>query len=91
MRPRRISPYEAQIIRRVLEVGACRPVPQGLLDSTDHLLVLEEGAGSFLHDSLDFAIGYGNDKQIAHALGLMANDEPVEVTLWTRDGAISYL
>jgi hypothetical protein len=90
-RPRRLSTYEAQIIRRVLEIGACRPVPQALLDSIDHLLVLEEGDGGFLHDSLDFAVGYGNDKQIAHALGLMANDAPVEVSLRTREGAISYL
>jgi len=90
-RPRRLSAYEAQIIRRVIEIGACCPVPQELLDSIDHLLVLEEGAGGFLHDSLDFAVGYGNDKQIACALGLMANDAPVEMSLWIRDGVISYL
>jgi hypothetical protein len=91
MRPRRISAYEAQIIRRVLEVGADISVSQTLLDSIDNLLVQEEGAGDFLHDSLDFAAGHGNDKIIAGALGLMANGAPVEMTLWVRDGAISYL
>lgn len=91
MRPRPIGAYEAQIIRRVLEVGADFPASHTLLDSIDNLLVQEEGAGGFLHDSLDFSSGRGDDKIIAGAIGLMANGAPVELILWARGDAISYL
>lgn len=91
LRPRRIGSYEARIIRRLLQVGADAPPSQTLLASIDNLIVREEGQGGFEHDSLDFDSAGGGHTIIAGAIGLMANDAPVELVLWARGDAITYL
>jgi hypothetical protein len=52
-RPRRISAYEAQILRRLLQVGA-GSAPSSLFASIDKLMVRQQGEGDFHNDSLDF-------------------------------------
>jgi hypothetical protein len=55
-------------------------------------MVLEEGDGAFHNDSLDFGGLRGpNNDIIASGIGLMANDAPVELILWRRGDAVTYL
>jgi hypothetical protein len=91
MRPRRISAYEARLLRHLLQVGANSPPSETLLASIEKLIVREEGAGGFEHDSLDFASSRGVSTPIAGAIGLMANGEQVELVLWARGDTITYL
>ena len=91
MRPRRISAYEAQLLRHLLQVGANSPPSETLLASIEKLIVREEGAGGFEHDSLDFDSSHGDSKPIAGAIGLMANGAQVELVLWARGDTITYL
>jgi hypothetical protein len=90
-RPRRIGLYEAQILRRLLEVGAKFPPSPILLASIENLIVREEGCGGFQHDSLDFGSSRGGSTIIAGAIGLMANDAQIELILWARGDIITYL
>jgi len=91
-RPRRISAYEKQILRRLIEVGGNSKSSPALLASIDTLMVREEGDGDFHNDSLDFGRGLGaHNDIIASGIGLMANDSPVELILWARDNAVTYL
>jgi hypothetical protein len=91
-RPRRISAYEAQILRRLLQVGAGSAPSSLLLASIDKLMVRQEGDGDFHNDSLDFGRVRGeNNDIIASAIGLMANDAPVELILWARGDTVTYL
>jgi hypothetical protein len=90
-RPRHISTYEAQILRRLLQVAAHSPPSAALLASIDDLIVRDEGGGGSEHDSLDFACVRANGKIIAAAIGLMTNDTPVEVILWADGDVITYL
>ncbi len=83
--PRPISNYEAQIIRRVLEVGAEERVSAAMLDSINRLIVHEEGGGAFDDDSLDLAPSRAGSRIAARALGMMANDVWIELLLWARD------
>jgi hypothetical protein len=89
-RPRRISGYEAQIVRRVLEVGARVAPSRRLRASIDQLRVHQEG--DFQNDSLDFGRVRGiNNDIVAMAIGLMANDAPVELILWAHHETVTYL
>jgi hypothetical protein len=90
-RPRRISAYEKQILRRLLEVGGNSKSSPALLASIDTLMVREEGDGDFHNDSLDFGRGRVHNDIVASGIGLMANDSPVELILWARDNAVTYL
>jgi len=91
-RPRRISAYEAQLLRRLLQVGAGSAPSSLLLASIDKLMVRQEGDGEFHNDSLDFGRVRGeNNDIIASAIGLMANDAPVELILWARGDTVTYL
>ena len=90
-RPRRIGAYEAQIIRRLLQVGAESPPSQTLLASIENLIVREEGCGGFRHDSLDFDNTRARSTIIANAVGVMPNDSRVELILWARGDIITYL
>ena len=87
-RPRRIGSYEAQILRRVLQVGADSPPSAALLASIDQLIVREEGCGDFLHDSLDFGSSGAGNTIIATAVGRMANDAQVELVIWARGDSV---
>jgi hypothetical protein len=93
-KPRAIAPYEARILRRVLEVGASSPPSAALLASIEHLIVHEEGDGQAHHDSLDFdspgQSGIGQ-KPIAIALGTMTNDSAIELIVWARGNTITGL
>lgn len=94
-RPRRISGYEAQILRRVIEVGGGDSVSETLLASIDALIVREEGDGEFHNDSLDFDAGDGQKftlgSIVASAVGRMTNDAPIELILWARGDLVTYL
>ncbi len=94
-RPRRISGYEAQILRRVIEVGGGDSVSQTLLASIDELIVREEGDGEFHNDSLDFDAWDGHKftlgSIVASAVGRMTNDAPIELILWARGDIVTYL
>ena len=81
-KPRRIGRYEAEIVRRVLQVGAARPPSPALLASIERLMVHEEGDGCFHHDSLGFIKSSWHGSIIACAMGMMANDAPIELWLW---------
>jgi hypothetical protein len=55
-------------------------------------MVRQEGDGDFHNDSLDFGTVRGeNNDIIASAIGLMANDAPVELILWARGDTVTYL
>ena len=94
-RPRCIAVYEAQILRRLLEVGAdpSAPPSRALLASIDNLLVREEGNGDFHNDSLSFVSSLPRDigAIIASGVGLMTNDAQVELILWAEGDSITYL
>jgi hypothetical protein len=48
-------------------------------------MVRQEGDGHFHNDSLDFGrVRRENNDIIASAIGLMANDAPIELFLWAR-------
>jgi hypothetical protein len=90
-RPRRISSYEAQILRRLLQVGADSPPSQAILASIDNLIVRDEGGSGFQHDSLDFGSSGAGNTIVAAAIGPMANDARVELILWARGDIVTYL
>ena len=90
-RPRRIGTYEAQIVRRVLRVGAKSAPSPALLASIDNLIVQEEGNGCFQHDSLDFTTSNEHGTIIASAIATMANDAPIELLVWASGGTITAL
>ncbi|MGH8134379.1 MAG: hypothetical protein ACRETP_14340 [Steroidobacteraceae bacterium] len=79
------------MIRCLLQVGAREPPSNALLASIGHLIVQEEGDGDFLNDSIQFINTLELGVQIAHGIGVMPNDGQVELVLWARDGAITYL
>jgi hypothetical protein len=81
-RPRRITSYETQIIRRLLQVDADAKPSAALLASIANLVVREQGDGGFEHDSLDFVGVHSHGAIIAAGLGLMTNDASVELILW---------
>ena len=89
-RPRGIGAYEAQILRRLLQLGTDSPPSEALLASIDNLIVREEGCGGFQHDSLDFGGSRGGSTVIAGAIGLMANGAQVELILWACGDVITY-
>jgi len=90
-RPRRIGAYEAEIIRRLLQVGAEYPLSRQLLTSIAGLMVNEEGGGGFEYDSLDFIDTRDHGTIIAGAIGVMPNDAQVELVLWARGDTITRL
>jgi len=75
-------------------VGCDSRPSAALLASIEHLIVHEEGDGSFERDSLDFiAAGrftFGG-APIAMAVGTMANDAPIELIVWARGEIITGL
>jgi hypothetical protein len=93
--PRRISGYEAQILRRLIAIGGKDSVSETLLASIDELIVREEGDGDFYNDSLDFDAWNGRHftlgSIIASAVGRMTNDAPIELVLWARGDIVTYL
>ena len=92
LRPRRVSAYEAQILRYLLQLGAGSEPSSLLLASIDKLMVRQEGDGDFQNDSLDFGRVRGeNNDIIASAIGFMANDAPIELILWARGDTVTYL
>lgn len=84
-KPRPISSYEAQVIRRVVEVDGTDQCPPALLEGIERLVVQEEGEGSAHHDSLDF-MARGryryHGSPLASAIGSMSNGKPVELIVW---------
>jgi hypothetical protein len=90
-RPRRIGAYEAQIVRRVLQVGANSPPSPALLASIEDLVVREEGGGGFHYDSLDFSTTNERGKIVGWAIGSMANDAPIELLVWAHGETITAL
>jgi hypothetical protein len=90
-RPRRIGTYEAQIIRRALQVGADAAPSQTLLASIGNLIVHEEGGGGFQYDSLEFITSLDHGRCIAGAIGTMANDALIELVVWAHGDTITRL
>ena len=90
-RPRRIGTYEAQIIRRVLQLDAAAAPSRELLASIENLIVYEEGGGGFQYDSLEFITSHDHGRCIAGAIGAMANDALVELVVWGHGDTITRL
>jgi hypothetical protein len=82
---RALSAHEKAVVLRVLEVGMSKCPSTGLLESVHGLIVQDEcDCGC---DAIFFENPTTMGHVLAHAMGIMANGDPVELLLWEYGSA----